>query len=73
MVTIDIVIIRAAGFTQLSKYKKNTVFTTSLYKIDRLIKEKTCLQEETAEQLVEYKLLSQYTSYKDIFSKAVSD
>jgi hypothetical protein len=54
LVTVDIVIIRTAGFTWLSKYKRNTVFTTSLYKIDKLIKEKTSLQEEILEQLVEY-------------------
>jgi hypothetical protein len=44
-----------------------------LYKIDRLIEEKTSLLEETLEQLVEYQLPACYTDYKDIFSKAVSD
>jgi hypothetical protein len=73
LVTIDIAIIGAAGFTRLSKHKGNTVFTTSLYKIDRLIEEKTSLLEETPEQLVEYRLPVCYTDYKDVFSKAVSD
>ena len=65
--------IGAAEFTQLSKHKGNTVFTTSLYKIDRLIEEKTSLLEETLEQLVERRLPVCYTDYKDVFSKAVSD
>jgi hypothetical protein len=73
LVTVDIAIIGAAGFNRLYKYKKNIVFTTSLYKIDRLIEEKTSLLEETLEQLVEYCLPAQYSDYKDIFSKAASD
>jgi hypothetical protein len=73
LVTIDIAMIGAAGFTRLSKHKGNTVFTTSLYKIDRLIEKKTSLLEETLEQLVERQLPACYTDYKDIFSKAVSD
>jgi hypothetical protein len=56
LVIVDIAIIEAAGFKQFCKYKENTVFTTSLYKIDRLIEEKTSLLEETPEQLVEYQL-----------------
>jgi hypothetical protein len=44
-----------------------------LYKIDRLIEEKTSLLEETPEQLVERRLPVYYSDYKDIFSKAVSD
>jgi hypothetical protein len=73
LVTVDIAIIGAAGFSQLCRHKENTVFTTSLYKIDRLIKEKTSLLEETPEQLVEYCLPAQYSDYKDVFSKAISD
>jgi hypothetical protein len=44
-----------------------------LYKIDRLIEEKTSLLEETPEQLVERRLPVYYSDYKDVFSKAVSD
>jgi hypothetical protein len=55
LVTVDIAMIGAAGFKQLCKYKENTVFTTSLYKIDKLIEKKTSLLEETPEQLVEYR------------------
>ena len=66
--------IGAAGFTRLLKHKENTVFTTSLYEINKLIKEKTqALKEETADQLVERKLLKEYADYKDVFSKAASD
>ena len=65
--------IGAAGFNRISKYKENTVFTTSLYKIDRLIEEKTLLEEETPEQLVEHRLPACYTNYKDVFSKKASD
>jgi hypothetical protein len=73
LVTVDITIIGAASFSRLCRYKENTVFTTSLYKIDRLIEEKTSLLEETPEQLVEHRLPVCYSDYKDVFSKAVSD
>jgi hypothetical protein len=73
LVTVDIAIIGAASFSWLCRYKENTVFTTSLYKIDKLIEEKTSLLEEIPEQLVEYRLLVYYSDYKDVFSKAVSD
>jgi hypothetical protein len=65
--------IGAAGFSRLCRHKGSTVFTTSLYEIDKLIEEKTCLQEETPEQLVERQLPTQYADYKDVFSKAASD
>ena len=65
--------IGATGFSRLYRHKGSTVFTTSLYKINKLIEEKTCLQEETPEQLVEHRLPTQYADYKDVFSKAASD
>jgi hypothetical protein len=73
LVTVDIAIIGAADFSRLCRYKENTVFTTSLYKINRLIEEKTSLLEKTLEQLVEHRLPAQYSDYKDVFSKTVSD
>jgi hypothetical protein len=75
VITIDIAMIGAAGFKHLTKRKGNTVFTTSLYEIDKLIEEKTqlLLEEEALEQLVERKLPAVYADYKDVFSKAASD
>jgi hypothetical protein len=73
LVTVDIAIIGAASFSRFCRYKENTVFTTSLYKIDRLIEEKTSLLEKTLEQLVEYWLPVYYLDYKDVFSNTVSD
>ena len=73
LVTIDIAMIGAAGFSRLCRHKGSTVFTTSLYEIDKLIEEETCLQEETPEQLVERRLPTQYADYKDVFSKAALD
>jgi hypothetical protein len=73
LVTVDIAIIGAASFSRLCRHKENTVFTTSLYKIDRLIEKKTSLLEETPEQLVERQLPVYYSDYKDVFSKAASD
>jgi hypothetical protein len=75
VITIDIAMIGAAGFKHLTKRKGNTVFTMSLYEIDKLIEEKTqlLLEEEALEQLVERKLPAVYANYKDVFSKAALD
>ena len=71
---VDIAIIRAAGFSWLLWYKDNTVFTTSLYKIDRILEEKQEIETgETNNELVARKLPKAYTSYKDAFSKAALD
>jgi transposase InsO family protein len=76
LVMIDIAMIGAAGFTRIARHKGNTVFTTSLYEIDRLIEEKTQAQlssKETPEQLVERKFPAAYAAYKDVCSKTASD
>jgi hypothetical protein len=39
--------IGAPGFNRLIKRLENTLFTTSLYKIDRIIEEKLVSEEET--------------------------
>jgi hypothetical protein len=67
-------IIGAAGFHRLLQHKDNTLFATSLYKIDRIIKEKQGAQlEETAEQLVDRKLPLRYAAYRNVFSKTTLD
>ena len=44
---IDIAMIGAPGFNRLIKRLENTLFTTSLYEIDRIIEEKLVSKEET--------------------------
>jgi hypothetical protein len=70
---IDIVIIRAVGFKKLLQRQDNTIFATSLYKVNCIIKEKLTEQAKTDNQLIEQKLSAQYYSFKDVFSKTKSD
>jgi hypothetical protein len=71
---IDIAMIGAIGFHRNLKSKENTLFSTSLYEIDRILREKQDPgTEETDDQLVERLLPAEYAEYKDVFSKAASD
>ena len=54
--------------------RDNEVFTTSLYKIDRIInKREEKLAKKTNKELVKRLLPTIYTGYKNAFSKAASD
>src|SRR5436189_4918383 len=78
---VDIYCIGAVGFYWTLIKPDATPFITSLYEIDRLIEQKEIeeiqkesVQEElTNEELITQKLPSQYTDFRDIFSKAASD
>jgi hypothetical protein len=65
--------IRAVGFKRLLQHQDNTIFVTSLYKVNCIIKEKLAEQAEADNQLIEQKLSAQYYSFKNVFSKAKSD
>ena len=64
--------IGAVGFHRLLQHKDNILFATSLYKIDRIIEERQGT-EETAKQLVDRKLPTEYAAYRDVFSKTALD
>src|SRR5436305_11740759 len=79
---VDIYYIGAIGFYQNIVQPRTTVFTTSLYEIDKLLKEQMDTtsylsnrenKELTDKQLVDLKLPPQYREFKDVFSKAASD
>jgi len=71
---VNITIISAIAFHFNIYWKDNKVFIISLYKINQIInKREEKLTKETNKDLVKYLLLTIYTGYKDIFSKAVSD
>ena len=78
---IDIAYIGAKGFYQNITKSNIVTFVTSLYKINYLIEEKeikaiwdNLAQEELSnKELIEQKLLHQFSNYKDIFSKAESN
>src|SRR5436190_6649958 len=71
---VDIAMIGAAGFHQNLKRKENTLFSTSLYEIDRLLERKqTPEDQESDEQRIERLLPKEYAEFKDVFSKAASD
>jgi len=54
--------------------KDNKVFTTSLYKINRIINNREeRLDKETNKELVKRLLSTIYTGYKDAFLKAALD
>ena len=66
--------IGAAGFHRNLRRKENTLFSTSLYEIDRILEERqTPTDEETDEQCIERLLLKEYAEFRDVFSKAASD
>src|SRR6266581_7130161 len=78
----DIYYIGAVGFYQNLVQPDTIAFTTSLYKINKLIEEKEALaydqlnkkeNELTDKELVDQKLPHWYWEFKDIFSKAVSN
>ena|ERR1700722_360986 len=78
---VDIYCIGVVGFYQTLTKSNATPFITSLYKIDRLIKEKEmeAIQEDLAQQelsneeLIVQKLPHQYHDFKDVFSKSALD
>ena len=79
---IDICYINTIGFYQNLVQPDTIAFTTSLYKINKLIEEKEALaydqfnKKETEfmdEELVNQKLPYWYKEFKDVFSKAASN
>ena len=80
LLPVNICYIGSVGFYQNLVQPNIIAFMTSLYKIDRLIKEKETLaynqlnkkeNKLTDKELVEQKLPHYYLDLKDIFSKAV--
>jgi hypothetical protein len=72
--TVDITAISAIVFHFNIYRRDNKVFTTSLYKINRIInKREEELAKETNKELVERLLPTIYVGYKDIFLKAALD
>jgi len=81
LLLVNIYYISAIGFYQNLKWPNTITFTTSLYKINQIIKDKETLacnqlsreSKLIDKELVEQKLLRQYQEFKNIFSKAVSN
>jgi hypothetical protein len=82
LLPIDICYIGAVGFYQNLVQPDTVAFITSLYEIDKLIKEKEALAynhikgketELVDEELVDQKLPYWYKEFKDVFSKAASN
>jgi hypothetical protein len=72
--TVDITAISAIAFHFNMYRRDNKVFTTSLYKINRIINEREEeLAKETNKELVERLLPTIYVGYKDTFLKAALD
>ena len=72
--TVDIAVISAIAFHFNMYRRDNEVFTTSLYKIDRIItKREEEPAKETNKELVKRLLSTIYTGYKDAFLKAALD
>ena len=78
---VDVCYIGAVGFYQNLIQPNAIAFTTNLYKINRIIKEKEALDRTQSsgeedefmdKELVELKL-HQYLNFKDVFLKAVSN
>ena len=71
---VDITVISAIGFYFNIYRKDNKVFTTSLYKINRIIaKMEEGLVEETDKELVKRLLPTYLLCYRDAFLKVASD
>jgi len=71
---VNITAISAIAFHFNIYRKDNKVFTTSLYKIDRIInKREEKLIKETNKKLVKCLLFTIYAKYKDVFLRAASD
>src|SRR5882757_11340207 len=71
---VDIAAISAIVFYFNIYRRDNEVFTTSLYKINRIInKREEKLAEETNKELVKRLLPTIYTGYKNAFLKAALD
>jgi len=78
---VNIYYISAIEFYQNLKRPNTVAFTTSLYEINQIIKDKKALacnqlsgeSKLIDKELVEQKLLHQYGEFKDVFSKAASN
>jgi transposase InsO family protein len=70
---IDIAMIGAAGFHRNLKDKSNTLFTASLYEIDRIIDDKLQAEYAESDNRVEQELPAEYAEFADVFSKRASD
>jgi len=71
---VDITAISAIAFHFNIYRRNNEVFTTSLYKINRIItKREEEPAKETNKELVKHLLPTIYAGYKDAFSKVALD
>jgi hypothetical protein len=70
---IDIAMIGAASFHRNLKDKSNTLFTATIYEIDRIIDEKLQAEYDESDDRVEQELPAAYTEFTDVFSKKASD
>lgn len=71
---VDIALIGAVGFHRNLQNEGSTLFSTSLYEIDRMLKEDQAPEgEETDEHRVERLLPKEYAEFREVFSKAASD
>jgi hypothetical protein len=75
LLLVNICCIGTIGFYHNLVQPDTIAFTTSLYKINQIIKEKESLAQKKSklidEELMEQKLPHQYQKFKDTFSKAV--
>ncbi len=56
-----------------ARRKDNISFSTSLYKLDRLIEEREVIDDEATLKEIRSKVLLVSQDYADVFSKAASD
>jgi predicted aspartyl protease len=70
---LDIANITAAGFRLQARKKENITFQTSLYELDRLIKDKAAQDDEATLEEIRSRLPTGFQLYEDVFSKAASN
>jgi hypothetical protein len=73
LVLLDIVYINIAGFYMQARYRDNTIFSTSLYELDRMIKKKETPDDNITVEEIKSKILVQNQAYTNIFSKVLSN
>ena len=69
---MDICVVGAVAFSRNLAIPGATLFTTSLYEIDRILEQKTntgAIEDQDYQALLDAKLPAQYRQYADVFSK----
>jgi hypothetical protein len=72
-VVINIAHISTLAFRMQARHKDNISFSTSLYELDRLIKEREVIDDEATLKEIRSKVPLASQDYADVFSKAASD